>query len=271
MTKSKTAIILFLVIAFAGVTAANAQESKPLQAGVPLPPSALKSKLIELKHRNPRSLVDVLKLLGSPAGSISANDEFRTITVRDYPENIAVIEDAIRRLDIPEPERPVRPVPPNIDFRIHVLIASNAPSGQEELPADLRDVVRQLQETLRYKSYGVMASAVHRTTLGGQGVSNKGVAESKLFNINSQGNPIFYEYSIAPISLEPSANAPKIIQIGTFRFSMRVPVNVGTQTSYEPTGFSTPVTVRDGEKVVVGTTTLGDKGLVIVLIANVSK
>ena len=52
---------------------------------------------------------------------------------------------------------------------------------------------------------------------------------------------------------------------------MRVPVNVGTQTTYEPTGFSTPVTVRDGEKVVVGTTTMGDKGLVIVLIASVSK
>ena len=52
---------------------------------------------------------------------------------------------------------------------------------------------------------------------------------------------------------------------------MRVPVNIGTQTNYESTGFSTPVTVRDGEKVVVGTTTMGDKGLVIVLIASVSK
>src|SRR2546425_2759077 len=269
MTKIKTAIILFLLIAFAGGSATNAQDSKPTPtpANVPV---GLKSKLIEVKHRDPTTLLSVLKLLGSPSGSISANDEFRTITVRDYPENIAVIEDAIRRLDTPEPERPIRPVPPNIDFRIHVLIASNAPSGQEELPADLRDVIKQLQETLRYKSYGVMASAVHRTTLGG-GVSNKGVAESKLFNINSQGSPIFYEYSIAPISLEPSANAPRIIQIGTFRFTMRVPVNVGTQTNYEPTGFSTPVTVRDGEKVVVGTTTLGDKGLVIVLIANVSK
>jgi len=62
-----------------------------------------------------------------------------------------------------------------------------------------------------------------------------------------------------------------MIQIGNFTFNMRVPVNVGTQTTYEPTGFSTPVTVRDGEKVVVGTTTMGDKGLVIVLIASVSK
>src|SRR2546425_2798883 len=264
MTKIKIAIILFLVIAFACVSATNAQDSKP----APSPseaPSVLKSKLIEVKHRDPRSLLDVLKLLGSPAGSISANPDFHTITVRDLPENIALIEDAIRRLDTPEPVRP------DLEFRIHVLIASNAPSGQEELPADLRDVVKQLQETLRYKSYGVMASAVHRTKEGNQGVSNKGVAESKLFSINSQGNPIFYDYSIAPISLETSANAPRIIQIGTFRFSMRVPVNIGTQTNYESTGFSTPVTVRDGEKVVVGTTTLGDKGLVIVLIANVSK
>ena len=264
MTKTKTAIILFLLVAFVGLTAANAQESKP----TPSPSearSSLRSKLIEVKNRDPRTLLDVLRLLGSPAGVISANQEFRTITVRDFPENIVTIEDAIRRLDTPEPAHP------DLEFRIHVLIASNAPSGQEELPADLRDVVRQLQETLRYKSYGVMASAVHRTKEGNQGVSNKGVAESKLFSINSQGNPIFYDYSIAPISVETSANGPRIIQIGTFRFTMRVPVNVGAQTNYESTGFSTPVTVRAGEKVVVGTTTLGDKGLVIVLIANVSK
>ena len=264
MTKTKTAIILFLLVAFVGLTAANAQESKP----TPSPSearSSLRSKLIEVKNRDPRTLLDVLRLLGSPAGVISANQEFRTITVRDFPENIVTIEDAIRRLDTPEP------VHPDLEFRIHVLIASNAPSGQEELPADLRDVVKQLQETLRYKSYGVMASAVHRTKEGGQGVNNKGVAESKLFSINSQGNPIFYDYSIAPISLDTSANTPGIIQIGTFRFTMRVPVNVGAQTNYESTGFSTPVTVRAGEKVVVGTTTLGDKGLVIVLIANVSK
>ena len=139
--------------------------------------SALKSKLLEVKHRDPRSLLDVLKLLGSPAGSISANSDFHTITVRDLPENIALIEDAIRRLDTPEPARP------DMEFRIHVLIASSAPSGQEELPADLRDVVKQLQETLRYKSYAVMASAIHRTKEGGQGVYNKGVAESKLFSI----------------------------------------------------------------------------------------
>ena len=264
MTKIKIAIILFLLIAFAGVSAANAQDSKP----APSPSdalSALKSKLLEVKHRDPRSLLDVLKLLGSPAGSISANSDFHTITVRDLPENIALIEDAIRRLDTPEPARP------DMEFRIHVLIASSAPSGQEELPADLRDVVKQLQETLRYKSYAVMASAIHRTKEGGQGVYNKGVAESKLFSINSQGNPIFYDYSIRPINLEASPSGARMIQIGNFTFNMRVPVNVGTQTTYEPSGFSTPVTVRDGEKVVVGTTTMGDKGLVIVLIASVSK
>ncbi len=264
MTKTKTAIILFLLVAFVGLTAANAQESKPT-ASPSEARSSLRSKLIEVKNRDPRTLLDVLRLLGSPAGVISANQEFRTITVRDFPENIVLIEDAIRRLDTPEPARP------DMEFRIHVLIASNAPSGQEDLPPDLRDVVKQLQETLRYKSYGVMASAVHRTKEGSQGVSNKGVVDSKLFNVTSQGNPIFYDYSIRPISLEAFTSGARSIQIGNFPFGMRVPVTVGTQTSYEAAGFSTPVTVRDGEKVVVGTTTMGDKGLVIVLIASVSK
>lgn len=263
MLKAKKAVALSVLIAIMSVSAAKAQESSPPQS--PQDARSLRSKFFEVKHRDPRTLLDVLKLLGSPAGSISANQELRTITVRDYPENLGVIEDAIRRLDTPEPRRP------DMEFRVHILIAADAPSGQGELPADLRDVVKQLQETLRYRSYGVMASAVHRTKGGHQGVSNKGVAESKLFNINApQTSPIFYDYSIAPVGLEGSGGA-WVVHIGNFTFNMRVPVNIGTSINYEPVGFRTPVTIRDGEKVVVGTTTMGDKGLVIVLFAKVSK
>jgi ribosome-associated protein YbcJ (S4-like RNA binding protein) len=56
---------------------------------------------------------------------------------------------------------------------------------------------------------------------------------------------------------------------------MRVPINVGSAVKsaiqYQDVGFNTPVSVRDGEKVVVGTTTMGDKGLVVVLITKFLK
>ena len=61
------------------------------------------------------------------------------------------------------------------------------------------------------------------------------------------------------------------MNIGMFDFEMRIPISVGTQISYDSIGFRTPVNLREGEKVVVGTTTMEDKGLVVVLSAKIIK
>ena len=117
-----------------------------------------------------------------------------------------------------------------------------------------------------------MASAVHRATGNGNGVSNNGVAESKLFNVNTPGgNPIFYNYELTRVRLSAAGTGASLVGIGSFRFSMRVPLNLGGQAQqiqYENIGFNTPVTLKEGEKVVVGTTTMGDKGLVVVVSAR---
>ena len=228
-----------------------------------------KTKILEIKYRDPSSLVRVVSNLGSGfrGAAIGANSDFKTLTIRDFPENIAVIEEAVKRLDTPLAARP------DIEFHVHIIIASNTPISTEELPAELADVVKQLQGTLKYKSYGVMASSVHRTAEGGQGVSSNGIAESKLFNVSTPGgNPIFYQYGLAPITIRDGAGSASI-EIGRFQFSMRIPLNLGgaAQIQYDNVGFNTPVTVRESEKVVVGTTTMGDKGLIVVVTAKVLK
>jgi hypothetical protein len=228
-----------------------------------------KTKILEIKYRDPNSLVRVVSNLGSGfrGAGIGANSDFKTLTIRDFPENIAVIEEAVKRLDTPLAARP------DIEFHVHIIIASNTPTSTEELPAELTDVVRQLQGTLKYKSYGVMASSVHRTAEGGQGVSSNGIAESKLFNVSTPGgNPIFYQYGLAPITIRDIAGSTAI-EIGRFQFSMRIPLNLGgaAQIQYENVGFNTPVTARESEKVVVGTTTMGDKGLIVVVTAKILK
>jgi|GEM_PF-319334 len=229
-----------------------------------------KTKIIEIKYRDPNGVRQVIANLGSgfKGAVISSNNDFRTLTIRDFPENIAVIEEAVKRLDAPASAHP------DIELHIHVIIASSTPTSTEELPAELTDVVKQLQGTLRYKSYGVMASSVHRASEGGQGVSNNGVAESKLFNVSTPGgNPIFYQYVLSPLSVRDGVGGASI-EIGRFQFSMRIPLNLGgatTQIQYDNVGFNTPVTIRENEKVVVGTTTMGDKGLIVVVTAKILK
>lgn len=232
-----------------------------------------KSKVFELKNRDPREMLSVLRPLASgfKGATMSTSDEFRTITVRDFPENLAVIEEAIKRLDVPRPPR--APVPSaDIEFHVHVLIASNNAATGEDFPTELNDVVKQMQGTLKYKSYGVMASAIHRAYGEGSAISNNGVAESKLFNVSTPGgNPIFYNYELNSIQVNPNPSGAATVGIGRFRFSIRIPLNVGgtaQQIQYDNVGFSTPVTLKEGEKVVVGTTTMGDKGLVVVVSAK---
>ncbi len=225
-----------------------------------------KGKIFEIKYRDLSGLLQVIRPLGSgfKGATMSIDREFKTLTVRDFPENIASIEEAIKRLDTPQAPRP------DIEFSVHVLIASTASGNREDYPAELADVVTQLKSALKYKTYTLMTSGIHRAKEGGE-VGNSGVAESNLFSsVPTPPNPIFYNYSLDSITIDTASGAPTV-QIARFRFNMRVPLNLGTQVQYENVGFQSPVGLRQGEKVVVGSTTMGDKGLVVVVSAKLLK
>src|SRR6185295_11433627 len=172
----------------------------------------------------------------------------------------AAMDEAIKRLDTPEARTP------EIEFTIHIIIASNGDSPGGEVPTELGSVIKQLQSTLRYKNYTVMTSAIHRGKEGPGTIGNSGIAESKLLGITTpQAQPIFYNYSLQRISLEGAAPA-QTAQVANVTFRMKAPLvtNANGSISYESIGFDTPVSVREGEKVVVGTTSMGDKGLIVI-------
>jgi hypothetical protein len=258
--KAFIALILAALVAPVALGQSKAEDSSVEEKG-------FKSKIFEVKYGDPNGLASVLRSLGSglKGAAMSADRDYKTITVRDFPENIAVIEEALKRLDKQQPPTP------DIEFHIHALIASGAVGQPDEYPAELTDVIKALQSTLKYKSYGLMASAIQRGN-GHGSLDNSGVAESKSFNVNNpQGYPVFFNYSADRVSLEAGSPDP-LIQIVKFSFGMRFPIATsGNQVQYEKVGFDTPVRLRPGEKVVVGTTTIGDKALVIVLIANIIK
>src|SRR5262249_40373609 len=77
---------------------------------------SFKSKVFDVKYRDPNSLATVLSKLGSgfKGATISPSTEFKTLTVRDFPENLVTIEEALKRLDTPTAPRP------NIDLHMYV-------------------------------------------------------------------------------------------------------------------------------------------------------
>lgn len=274
-----TLIGLALVMTLTSGPAALAQETRSPAAQPATAPAAkgpdyveekgFKGKTFDIKYRDPLSLLRAIQPLGSgfKGATMSSNQDFRTLTVRDFPENIATIEEAIKRLDTPESPRP------DIEFHVHVLIASDAATGSSEFPAELTDVIKQMKATLKYKSYALMTSSIQRTKAGMSRVENNGVVESKLFSVERpQGNPIFYNWSLQQPTLDTRSSGGTTIQMNEFRFSMRVPIALGpSNIQYENVGFQTPVSLRDDEKIIVGTTTMGDKGLVVVVSAKLLK
>lgn len=223
-----------------------------------------RNKVFEVQNRSPRELLASIALLGSgfKGAAINVNEEMRTITIRDFPENIAAIEDAVKRLD-----RPVT-ASPDIELKISVLIASKTAIASNPTPDDLASVVKQLQATLRYPHYGLMTTTTHRTTPGA-GLEGSGVADATLLGMTAnQERPVIYRYKVRGITNTTSQERASI-DIRNFDFSMNVPISLGgNNVQYQQVGFNTPVSIREKEKVVIGTTTMGDKALIVVVTAN---
>src|SRR5207237_1776410 len=116
--KLKPLALLIPVLFMAAFCQAQSQSS-PAPSDNYVTNSGFKNRVFEIHNRAPEDLVPVIKLLtsGFKGAQLSASNEFRTITVRDFPENIAAIDEAIKRLDTPEVARPA------IDLRMHVLRA----------------------------------------------------------------------------------------------------------------------------------------------------
>jgi hypothetical protein len=156
-----------------------------------------------------------------------------------------------------------------------MLVASNDDATANRYtptPAELSDVVRQLQSTLGYKNYSLMGSQVVRGKEGNWDVYNKGVADIRMASDTPAGkNPVFYTYYIRSVSLDNAGGHPRI-QVGEFNMNMNVPLSVAPdKIAYQEVGFKNPVSLRDGERVVVGTTSIADKSVVVILTATTMK
>src|SRR5260370_14722744 len=261
--------ITTLLIAIMSVTVLVQAQSTP----APTPSdnyvtnSGFKNRVFDVQNRMPEDLVPVIRLLtrGFKGAQLSASNEFRTIAVRDFPENIAAIDEAIKRLDKPEPARP------DIELRMHVLLASNKETTLSQYPAELKDVITELQKPRSLKDYYLFTSIVQRTResrgerplyLQGAGSAELGLPSSTTpggVDRRSYG----YQFAANSIMLTSTSAGTAEIQLGSFYFSL---AGQGSEARIH-----SDVKIREGEKVVVGTAGFGDKALILVITARVLK
>ena len=264
MRQPRQRMLLALALLVLAAPAALAQTEASRQEDNYVTQKMFQNRVFDVKNRDPQSLVRVLAPLtsGFRGAVVSANPDFRTISVRDFPENIAVIEEAIRRLDTPEAARP------SVEFRVHMLVASNDETAGNRYPAELSDVVKQLQTSLGYKNFSLMGSQIVRGKEGRGDNTNRGVADIRVANDTpANKSPVYYSYNLSNVSLDGAR-----IQVEQFSMEMNVPLWLGgDKIVYQGVGFKNPVALREGERVVVGTTSIADKTVVVVLTASMTK
>ncbi len=260
--------LIALALLLAAAHAALAQETP---AALPrddehVTQKMFQNRVFDIKNRDPLSLARVINLLtsGFKGALISPNQEFRTITVRDFPENIAVIEEAIRRLDTPEAPRP------SVEFRVHMLLASNDAAATNRYPSELSDIVGQLQSTLGYKSFALLGSQVVRSKEG-RDTSNRGIGDPKASNdATASRGPTSFNYNITGVTLDSQGGRARV-QLEQFNMEMSVQVQRGNDFIPQVVGFRNPVTLREGERVVAGTISVADKSVVVIISAVTTK
>ena len=153
---------------------------------------------------------------------------------------------------------------PSVELSFHVLL-TNTGQASDQLPADLKDVMKQLQNTLSFKDYQLVTTIVQRAKARGRTGS---------WALNGQGNAIWKElledgrtissnadYAYRANSLEAvtTASGTAMVQMNEFHFAFG---KSNVQSNLE---------LRDGEKVVVGTSSFGNKAMILVLAAKITK
>ena len=171
--------------------------------------TGFKGKIFDIKHRDPRELVQILKPLGSgfKGAMMQPSYGYKTITVRDFPENIVAIGEAIKRLDAPpapDSPQPLRPIFPDVEVSAYILTASTDESAAQPPPM-LADVLKQLQATLNYKSCQLLASIVQRARHYNGSIHATGTAEAPDKSLSGE-----YQLQIGNINPETrQADSPR--------------------------------------------------------------
>ncbi|HEY0715505.1 MAG TPA: secretin N-terminal domain-containing protein [Polyangia bacterium] len=215
------------------------------------PPQPLEARVFKLQHQEAKTVARAIRQLqsGQRDARMDADEELDTISVRDRATNLAVMEAAIKQLDVPRPD---------VTLQARILIAG--PAGTTNVPADMAKVVRQLKGNLQFGAYHQIAAFTQRVRSG---------ARFETEGLLDLAPPVFdkavraeYELEVRPV-VTVLPKGPHTVQVRDLRFELEIP---GEGKAH----LRTDVVIPEGETVVVGTAVLGPRALVVVVWANKS-
>jgi hypothetical protein len=200
-------------------------------------------KVFQLKYADANQ---VKQLLSAFPAAISLNGNLHMIAVNGNKEAVDTIEEALKKIDVPEAPRP------DIEVSGYIVLASLQPAVSSE-PAELAGVIKQLRALFPYKSYRVAETLYVRGRDGQHSGSGGFIAEEP----NAQRQ---YEFKY-----RASIGGDKLIRLDDVYLQIHSPNNLPMVR------LSTDIDIHEGQKVVVGKSNINgaDTALILVLSAKV--
>jgi hypothetical protein len=231
----------------------------------PFGPAAERTfKFVELKYltgdRLSRAIVLVQKLLPPPQVEIMSDHVLNAVAIRGTPTDIASAEQLLRRFDTPTTARADRGAL-QIRLTVYMLEGLDQPASDQSFPADLSAAVQQIRSAFGYKGYRLLETVPLQSR------------ERSEFHLNGllpstgTGNSekIFYTVGYKLVGYD---DEHKSVWVNGFRFNIRIPISRSTnnEISYGDSGVQTDLTIKDGQKLVLGKLTKDQNERVMFLV-----
>jgi hypothetical protein len=215
----------------AGLAFAQNKEA-PGTLSYPSPPVPDIIRVIEVKQADVGELAAIIQRVTGGLAAITPDSTRRVLIVRGQEAGVKVVEDAVRRLDVPAA---AQPAPPNVELTVYLLYGAATEGRGDPVPQDLASTVKQLSVIFPYKSYRMLETFVLRGRDGQQ---------SQTFGtLPSSRNQYTFQSNLQVVA----GPAPQTVRLRNLQLSLR-----WLDGPQSESGISTELDAREGQKVVVG-------------------
>jgi hypothetical protein len=240
-------IILLLAVALP----APAQDQEPV------------TRVFHIEHGNVDQIAEILVMFG---GVPRANKELGVIAWQGPKSRLAAVEAAVESLDVPPKAKK------NIQLTLYILAAlpGTGSAEQDKVPETLQGVTTQIRKLFDFASIRLLESAIIRTRDGEGGGVDGGLSMNRLSPglllaeeplalalADQQGSYHFFFRNLETVADEEGDT----IRINRLRLEISLPTATVSDDGSERvttrvTELVTDIDVREGQKVVVGKTSI---------------
>jgi hypothetical protein len=197
--------------------------------------------VIPLRHIKSNFAAQIAVAFGDGKVQVQNFADTPNLVLSGPPELLAVIESAIKKADVPSAPAP------NVEITFYILAGGEGAIGGP-LPEELSGVARQVKGLLGMTALKMVESIQIRSRAG-QGAEASGVMGK------SAGNPSLYQLRFREVLVEGETGS-RFLRLSGLKFGGRIAAGA----NYVETGFNTDVDMKDGQKIVIGKSSLDTSG-----------